>query len=203
MEASKESDEGVHGVITGIIMASGFSRRMNREKLTLKVEGVSVIERVISAAHSSELDELLLIYQKEQIREIADKYAIKTVYNEHADKGQSAAVKLGVKSSHPDTEGFMFLVGDQPYLDPSTINELTTVFNKEKCRIVVPVYRGKRGNPVIFPSYLKKDLLALEGDSGGRIIIDKMMDSVKLVNIEKDLVGTDIDTYEEYEKIKN
>jgi hypothetical protein len=30
-----------------------------------------------------------------------------------------------------------------------------------------------------------------------------MMDSVKLVNIEKDLVGTDIDTYEEYEKIKN
>ena len=202
MEVSKESDEGVRGVITGIIMASGFSRRMNREKLMLKVEGIPVIERVISAANSSELDELLLIYQKDQIREIADKYAIKAVYNEHADKGQSAAVKLGVKSSHPDTEGFMFLVGDQPYLDVQTINKLLSAFREEKDSIVVPVYRGKRGNPVIFPSYLKKDLLALEGDSGGRIIIEKMMDSVKLVTIEKDVVGTDIDTNEEYEKIK-
>jgi molybdenum cofactor cytidylyltransferase len=202
MEASKESDEGVRGVITGIIMASGFSRRMNKEKLVLKVEDIPVIERVISAANSSELDELLLIYQKDQVREIADKYAIKAVYNEYADKGQSAAVKLGVKSSHPDTEGFMFLVGDQPYLDAQTINKLLSAFREEKDSIVVPVYRGKRGNPVIFPSHLKKDLLTLEGDSGGRIIIDKMMDSVKLVTIENDVVGTDIDTYEEYEKIK-
>ncbi len=190
-------------MITGIIMASGFSRRMNREKLMLKVEGIPVIERVISAAHSSELDERILIYRRDQIREIAEKYDVKTVYNEHAGKGQSAALRLGVKSSHPDTEGFMFLVGDQPHLDAQTINKLLSAFREEKDSIVVPLYSGKRGNPVIFPSHLKEDLLTLAGDCGGRVIIEKMMDRVKLITIEKGVVGTDIDTNEEYEKIKN
>jgi len=190
-------------MITGIILASGFSRRMKREKLMLTVDGIPVIERVLHAARSSELDELILIYQKVQIREIAEKYDVNTVYNEQAAKGQSAALTLGVKSSPPETDGFMFLVGDQPYLDAHTINKLLSAFREEKDRIVVPLYNGKKGNPVIFPSHLREDLLTLEGDCGGRIIIEKMMDKVKPVTIEKGVAGTDIDTNEDYEKIEN
>ena len=189
-------------MITGIILASGFAQRMNREKLMLTVEDIPVVERVITAAHSSELDEVILVYRRDEIREIAKNYGIKTVYNRHAEMGQSAAVTLGVKSSHPDTDGFMFLVGDQPYLDASTINTLVGIFKKGKESIVVPVYNGQRGNPVIFSSDLREELLALEGDSGGRIIIESMIDRVKLVTIEKSIVGTDIDTNEEYEKLR-
>jgi len=200
MEASLVSDDGAAGVITGIILASGFSRRMNQEKLLLKVKGIPMVERVIRAAQSSHLDQLILIYQREEIREIGEKYGVKTVYNQYADQGQSAAVKLGVKSSHPDSEGFMFLVGDQPYLNSSTINKLIEIFNGENDAIVVPIYKGKRGNPVIFPSTLKKDLLTLKGDCGGRMIIERRRDRARLVTIEKSMVGMDIDTKEAYEK---
>ena len=190
-------------MIAGIILASGFSRRLGKEKLLLKVKGISMVEKVIRAAQSSQIDELILIYQKDEIREIAKKYGIKTIYNQHADKGQSAAVKLGVKASHPDSDGFMFLVGDQPYLNSSTINKLIEVFKREKRSIVVPTYNGKRGNPVIFPSTLKDDLLRLEGDCGGRKIIETMKDGVKLVSIEEGIEGTDIDTREEYEECRD
>jgi len=189
-------------VITGIILASGFSRRIGEEKLLLKVKSIPMLERVIRSSQSSQIEELILIYQKDEIKEVAKKYSIKSVYNRHADEGQSAAVKLGVKFSHPDSDGFMFLVGDQPYLNSSTINKLIETFNRENDTIVVPVYSNTRGNPVIFPSTLKEDLLRLEGDCGGRKIIESMRDRVKLVSIEESIEGTDIDTKEEYEKIQ-
>ena len=189
-------------MMTGIILASGFSRRMGKEKLLLKVNGIPMIERVIMAAQSSHLDELIIIYQRDEIRDLAKEHVAKAVYNQHADEGQSAAVKLGIQSSHPDTEGFMFLVGDQPYLDPSTINKLIALFKRDRTSIVVPLYNGAMGNPVIFPATAKKDLLLLKGDCGGRRLIERMRDIVKLVEIEKSIVGMHIDTEEEYKNIQ-
>lgn len=186
-------------MITGIILASGFSRRMDNDKLLLEIEGIPLVERVLKAAKSSQVTELVLIYQRDEIKEIAKKHGIKVIHNPNADEGQSAAVKLGVKSSHPDADGFIFFVGDQPYLNPSTINKLVDEFQKEKNSIVVPLYNGKRGNPVIFPSTLKEDLLRLDGDCGGRKIIECMEDKVKLVPIESGIEGTYIDTEDDYE----
>jgi len=96
----------------------------------------------------------------------------------------------------------MFMVGDQPFLNPLVINTLIAIFKENPRHIIVPVYNGKRGNPVIFPSQFKNDLLTLSGDGGGRIIIEKSRNSVKLVEIGDSSVGCDIDTQEEYEKIE-
>ncbi|MBU4035998.1 MAG: NTP transferase domain-containing protein, partial [Proteobacteria bacterium] len=67
--------------------------------------------------------------------------------------------------------------------------------------IIVPVYNGKRGSPVIFPAKLKDELLTLAGDSGGRIIVERHKEELKLIEIENPDTGIDIDTQEEYEKI--
>ena len=189
-------------MVTGIILASGFSNRMEKDKLLLEVGGIPVIERVIRTAKSSLLDDLILIYQNERVREIGEKYQVKAVYNDSAHEGQSAAVKLGVRESRPDTDAFMFLVGDQPFLDSVTINTLIDQSTKNPQQIIVPVYNGKRGNPVIFPSLFRNDLLAIEGDRGGSAIIERMTDRVKTVPIMDSRARLDIDTQEEYEKIK-
>lgn len=188
-------------MISGIILASGFSERMGREKLILHVEGMPVVERVIRAAKFSQIDEVILVYQNEAVRKIGDKYGIKAVYNGKALEGQSAALKTGIMSSYPDTDGYMFLVGDQPFLDSDTINELLDIFKAGQHGIVVPVYKGHRGNPVLFSSQFRQELLSLEGDCGGRMIIDSSKEHVKLFNIRKSIVGADIDTAEDYKKI--
>jgi len=176
---------------------------MTRDKLLLDVGGIPVIERVIRTAKSSLLDDLILIYQNERVREIGEKYQVKAVYNDSAHEGQSAAVKLGVRESRPDTDAFMFLVGDQPFLDPATINILIDQCTKNPQQIIVPVYNGKRGNPVIFPSLFRHDLLAIEGDIGGRVVMEKMKDRLKLVVFEDGTAGIDFDTEEEYEWVKS
>jgi len=97
----------------------------------------------------------------------------------------------------------MFLVGDQPFLNAATINTVIDAFNREHQSIIVPVYNGKRGNPVIFPATLKKNLLALTGDRGGRVLIETMAERVKLVTIGDERLGTDVDTEEDYERVRN
>ena len=190
-------------MISGIILASGFSERMEKDKLLLEVGGMPVVERVVKAAKFSLLDDVILIYQNARVRAIAEKYQVRTVYNDRAYEGQSAAVKLGVRESRPDTEAFMFLVGDQPFLDSDTINTLIDCHASNPQAIIVPVYNGKRGNPAIFPSIFRNDLLAIEGDIGGRAVIEKRGDRVKLVALENGMAGMDFDTEEEYGRIQS
>jgi molybdenum cofactor cytidylyltransferase len=188
-------------MISGIILASGFSRRMKREKLILPIGGVPMLERVICAAMASDLDEVLLVYNKEEIRALGERHGLSLVYNAHPENGQSAAVKAGVNHANQASIGFMFLVGDQPFVSADTINRLISVFNTEKSRIVAPVYGTQRGNPVIFPSALKQDLLALEGDQGGRAIMDQMQSLIRLVAIQDEREATDIDSVENYQRL--
>ena len=60
-------------MITGIILASGFSKRMNRDKLLMEIDGVPMVERVIERAVESRLDEVILVYRVDEVKRIGKK----------------------------------------------------------------------------------------------------------------------------------
>jgi len=184
-------------------MASGFSRRMNRNKLLLSLGEETILERVIKAAKNSSLDEIILVYNNEDVKKIAEKHGVTTVYNENPDKGQSESMKLGIINANKKTKGYMFIVGDQPFLNSNTINTIINTFKHGNKYIVVPMYNNKRGNPTIFTSELKEALLDVEGDKGGRGVIKEYQGQVVFVPIDDYKLGLDIDTWEEYQKIMN
>jgi len=188
-------------MITGIIMASGFSKRMKRDKLTLNIGKELVIEKVIKAVKASKLDEIILVYHKEEIRDIGIRYGLKTIFNSSPERGQSQSMKLGIEASSLDTEAFMFFVGDQPLLDSKTIDKIIDVFKESNKEIIVPLYNGKRGTPTLFSSKLRDRLLEIDGDSGGRKVIMDMPDKVEYISIENYRVGLDMDTWDEYQQL--
>lgn len=185
-------------MISGIILASGFSKRMKMDKLSLKINGTSIIESVIKAASESLLDEILIIYRDIKIKEIADKYCIRTFFNSNANLGLSEAIKLGVRNANINAQAYLFLVGDQPFLTCDVIDQIIKSYNRRCYSIVVPIYNGKKGNPVLFSSKYKERLLRLEGDTGGREIIATDGRQIYFENIVQSKAGLDIDTYEEY-----
>ncbi len=187
-------------MVTGIILASGFSRRMNKDKLLLPVGGVPLVERVVRSAAESRLNSCILVYREEKVRAIGKKYGLQAVYNESAQQGQSASVKLGVMNAPEDVSGYLFLVGDQPFLGPEIINRIIDSHHKQPDMILAASYGSKRGNPVLFPSILKKELLDLIGDTGGRQVMKQMPERVVEVTFENDLCGLDIDTPESYRR---
>lgn len=185
-------------MISGIILASGFSRRMGKDKLLLDINGTTIIERVIKTVCKSDVDEVIVIYRKEEIKEIAKRYGIKTVFNKKAKLGQSEAVKLGIISSSKNVKGYMFFMGDQPFLKVEAINRIIDTFKLGKYQVVVPIFDGKRGNPVIFSRDLSKQLLNVSGDVGGRGLIQRLGDEVGFVHFNNRKLGVDVDTWENY-----
>ena len=75
-------------MITGIILASGFSNRMGHNKLLIEVDGIKVIERVINACKKSLVDEIILIYRLEELKVLGEMHGIKTIFNPNAHLGQ-------------------------------------------------------------------------------------------------------------------
>lgn len=180
-------------MVAGIIMASGFSKRMGEDKLLIEIGGVKMVERVIRSCKDSSLKEIILIYRKEEVRKIGDKYQLKTVYNPNASFGQSESMKLGIKAAK-DGKAYMFLTGDQPFITSKLIDRLIEEYEKDQYPIIVPYYNGRNGTPNIFSSRFKEDLLQIEGDKGGRDIIKRNISLVKKVAIEDGILGFDVDT---------
>lgn len=182
-------------------MASGFSRRLGEDKLTLRINGLACIERVIKAVIHSDIGDVILVYRDNKVKEIADKYKLKTVYNRDAEKGQSSSIKTGINVSQPSTTGFLFITGDQPFLACDVINKIINGYKANLDYIMVPLYDGNKGSPVLFPREFRKDLLKLNGDFGGKEIIKANSNRVKYIDIPDARFGIDIDTIEDYKKV--
>lgn len=186
-------------MISGIILAAGLSKRMGENKLLLPVAEIPVIERVISVVSRSRLDEIILVCASDRVEQVGNKYSAKVIRNISQELGQSYSIKLGVENSSPYTDGFMFFVGDQPFMAKDIINSLIECFEGSNCNAVVPFYNGDRGNPVIFSSKLRKKLLSLRGDIGGRKLLAELGTDIVEVPFDSETLGFDIDTREDYE----
>ncbi|HHV38050.1 MAG TPA: nucleotidyltransferase family protein [Tepidimicrobium sp.] len=187
-------------MITGIILASGFSKRMKKDKLLMEIHGIKMVERVIRACKGSLLDEIILIYRKEEVKSIGQKYGIKLFYNPNAHLGQSAGVRLGVNKAGK-SDAYMFIMGDQPFINSYLINRLINEYKKNNSTIAVPYYNGKKGTPTIFSSAHREELLDVHGDVGGRDIIEKYSNEIIKVHIDDEKLGLDIDTFEDFRNI--
>lgn len=183
-------------MITGIIMASGYSKRMGQNKLLMDFRGKPIIEYVIEAARDSDLDKIIIIYRDERIAQIGKTYEIECFYNDRAHLGQSQSVILGVKEAPPGS--YMFFVGDQPFINPSLINKLIKKHKEDEKKIIIPKYKDKMGMPIIFPNKFKEDLLKVDGDKGGRDIIRENPDQVNSLDIGDEKLLVDIDNIKEY-----
>lgn len=186
-------------MVNAIIMASGLSKRMGNNKLLLKYKEIPIVEHVIREVSKCKFNEIILVSQYDEVLKIGKKYGFKLIKNNNSEIGQSESIKLGLESS-AKCDGFMFFVGDQPKISIKYINKLIDRFKKNKYNIVVPKYKNKCGNPVIFPYHKKNELLLLKGDEKGKKVINNSS-KVIYVDVNEEMLF-DIDTKEDYEKCK-
>ena len=187
-------------MITAILMASGFSRRFETDKLMLDFHGKPVLARVMAAILACPFEERLLITQSSTHIELAKNYDFISYINSQAVSGQTASIQLGV-SHAPKDSAYMFFVGDQPCLTSTVINRLIAEHELYKEMIIVPTINGNHKNPVIFPAAFRDELLSLTGDTGGRKIITAHPECVRNVTFRDSLPFTDMDTSNEYQRL--
>lgn len=186
--------------ITAIVMASGYSRRMGENKLLLKYKNKTFIQHTLDKVKKCNFYSKIVVARDKAIIELAESLDFKTVKNEWADKGQSEAIKLGLNNS-PISDGYMFFTSDQPLLDIETIELLMDTFHKNNNSIIVPRFMGRKGSPVIFSSKFLKELIQLQGDTGGKKVINAHRESIVFVEVKRDEVLMDVDTWEDYHRL--
>jgi molybdenum cofactor cytidylyltransferase len=212
-------------VIAGIILAAGSSSRLGRPKQLLPVQGDPLIRHTVRRALQSSLNEVLVVvgFEAEAVRRAIGDLPVRIVENPDAASGQSTSIVAGIEALHEMTRGatgvrrgdasvarpsprqsakveaVIFLLGDQPSVDPAVIDALIAAWRDSQAPVVAPRYTGGIGNPVLFGRRVFPELMALGGDVGARAIIRKYQAASELVLVPVDRAAPpDVDTEEDY-----
>lgn len=162
--------------IAGILLAAGRGRRFDphgvRNKLLQPLgSGEPVV--VASARNLLSILPRVIAVVPPQDGGVAD--ALRALGCEvalcaEADSGMAASLVQGITCSLPQADGWLVALGDMPYVAPATLRALRAVL-EEGADIAVPVFEGRRGNPVAFGARHLPDLLALTGEHGARALL--------------------------------
>lgn len=193
-------------MICGIILAAGEGKRMGKVKLTLPLGDKQLIEWVLQAVKLAPLDKYFLVVRPEdkEMIKIGESWGAEIVLNPEYRSGMSSSIRKALyQISSELVEGIFILLGDQPLINPSIIFKMLKAFTPGKREIVVPFYKDKQGNPVLFDNYWRDELLELSGDVGGRVLIKAHPERIKRVKIPDESIFLDIDREEDYQKIKS
>jgi len=192
----------------GIILAAGASTRFGEPKQLLRLKDKCLLEWVLDAALKSELNRIVLVlgyaHQKilQALGEKSQHSKLLVVINPQYEKGQSLSLHKGLSKVKDDYPAVMFLLGDQPMLNATTINVLLQRFWADEKDICVPIYQGKRKTPAIFRRRFYTQLMDIKGDMGARQLIDDNPDRVLAVEMENPICFFDVDTQQDFERLK-
>ena len=187
-------------MLSAILLAAGESKRMGELKQLMPLGESTIIEQAIDNLLASAVGETIVVlgHRAEEIKKAIATKPVKIIFNPNYRQGMSTSIIAGLNLVSSQAQAVILALGDQPLVDSQTINQLITEFRSHDKGIVLPTYKGKRGNPVIFAIKYKAELLELKGDIGGRDIVQRHPGDVLEVAVDSESVITDIDTREDY-----
>jgi len=190
-------------IVFAIILAAGSSSRLGFNKLTVSIDGESVIRRSVKPFLMAELHKVLVVtgHDHRIIKKELDGLDVSLIHNPHYKEGMSTSIKVAM----PFLEGsdaLLFHLGDKPFVSSRSINLVLCTYRERKAKIVMPRFDGKTGHPVMINSnLLRAEIGILHGDSGLREVIEKYKEDV--VFIEGDNGNLyDIDTIQTIDQLR-
>lgn len=160
-------------MIPAIVLAAGEARRFGGPKQLALIDGVPVLQHVLRNVRASEVIVVLGAFADE-IRARVPFANERIVINPDFAEGMSTSIQAGLRALPADAPAVLIALGDQPFVSPTTYDALIAAY--EKAPAVVPVYRGRRGNPVVVRRELFPEMMKIRGDVGFRAVLRDVME---------------------------
>jgi molybdenum cofactor cytidylyltransferase len=186
--------------IGAILMAAGRSSRMGAaNKLLTEVAGQTMVARAVDALLASRARPIVVVvgHEAAKVRAAIGDRPVAIVENSAYASGMASSLKAGILALPVDIDGALVCLADMPRVDPDVLDRLISAFNPIEGRaICLPVWEGKRGNPVLWAKRFFPEMGSLAGDVGARHLIGQYAELVAEVPMPNDAVLLDIDTPE-------
>jgi molybdenum cofactor cytidylyltransferase len=208
MPREKASAQPPHGVaprsaptIAAVVLGAGRSRRMapHNKLLIADKTGKPMIARVVDNVLSSNARPILVVtgHMAEQVEHALGGRPVRYVHAADYAEGLSASLKAGIAAVPQECSAAVVCLGDMPLVTGRMIDRLLQAYDPEEGRLIVlPVFRGKQGNPMLWDRRFFPEILEISGDSGARFLVGKHMEAVAEVEMADDAVLRDFDTTE-------
>lgn len=187
-------------MIWAIILAAGESKRMGQPKMLLPYGEKTIVETVIDCALASMADEVLVVLgaNREKIIKRIKNLSVKSVVNPNFSSGMLSSVQVGFKALPEEVESALVLLGDQPGITSAIIDRLLEAYGSSKKSIVVPIYQGSRGHPVLIDTKYREEIHSLHNEIGLRELLHNHPDEVLEVDLDEAEILQDVDNPEDY-----
>ena len=192
-------------MISAIYLAAGKSSRfLGFNKLLRNFKGKKLFLHSLENLQKSIVNKIIFITGNDEkiIKKKIKKFKkIIFVFNKNFDRGISSSILSGIKKLPKKTKYFFIVLADMPHIKSNfykiMLNQALKFKNKN---IFIPIYKKKKGNPILFNYSFKKKLLSIKGDIGAKNIITKNFTKIKFIRFKDNSILKDYDTKNDFLK---
>ena len=184
--------------VAALVLAAGRSTRMGPvNKLLAPLGGRAMVRAVVDALEGSCARPVVVVtgHEAERVGGALAGTGIRLVHNPAYREGLSGSMRAGLAALPESAEAAIICLGDMPLVASRHVDKLVAAFDPAEGReICVPVFEGKRGNPVLFARRFFAEMAAIRGDVGARHLIGEYEEYVCEVAMDDRAVLLDVDS---------
>lgn len=172
-------------MLAAVILSAGESSRMGSPKALVPFRGKTFLEHLLeiirrySESHMNANGGSQIGWTRIVLGAHADEIfaklsldPAKVVLNPNWKSGQLSSIQAAIHSlPENETNGILLFLVDHPLISADLLHKLIQQFYESGRPIVLPIYRGKRGHPVIFARQLYDELLTAPEQEGARAVV--------------------------------
>lgn len=194
-------------VVGAVVLLAGQSRRIpEANKLLLRLpSGQTMAEHCIQMLIDAGFTHIVGVtgYDAVNVRTHLEHLPIEFMYNSNHLDGMGTSIACAF---HPEVvaetwSGALVILADMPLVSVSALQALKEAHSQHPDSILVPVFQGRRGNPVLFPKSLFYELVQCTGDVGGKRILQHHPDKVVLIEVSDSGVFVDVDSLQDLQTV--
>jgi len=189
-------------MICAVVLAAGLSRRMGVQKLLLPFGGKTVIGHIVDQILAGDVNRTYVVvgHQGERVRRELSERNVTIVSNPDYESGMLSSVRCGLAVLPSECRAVLVALGDQPSVTSKLIDQMTRSFGETDKGILVPVYEGGRGHPVLLLHRYRDEILTCYDNVGLRGLLHAHPDDVFELSVSTSAVLSDMDCPQDYRR---
>jgi molybdenum cofactor cytidylyltransferase len=171
-------------------------------KSLLPWEGMTLLQHQLFHLELSKAVQLIAVlgYQSRKLLPYFENTSVQFVFNEHFELGKTESIKKGLLSIKEGTDCIMIISVDQP-VNQLLLDSMINHFVQTKSKIIIPVYNGKRGHPILFSTELVEELLQIKEETNGlKAVLHKWKNEINELNVDDRSVLFNFNSPKDYEE---